>query len=288
MLLFADSGSTKTDWLVSDLSGNEIYRTQSLGLNPYFVHEEQILNACSLALPDSLGPLDIQQVFFYGAGCGNDERREMLSQVIEDFFPVAIVSIYTDILGAARAIFQQQRGIAAILGTGSNACVYNGQTVYRKVHSLGYLLGDEGSGAFLGKEFLKRFFNGKLSDDFYKLAKKKLSPIYVEVMDNLYMQPSPSRYLASFTPFLYEHREHPDVIDILNFSFNEFFDYYLSHIPERKELPLGFCGSVAYFFQDVILKIALERKHSVVGFVHEPLSGILKYHMATSDFSENV
>ena len=287
MLLFADSGSTKTDWIVTDFNGKEQFRTQTIGLNPYFVTPEQILDACKEVLPEDLIPLDIEHLFFYGAGCGNNERQQFLSQVLEGYFPTAIINIYTDILGAARSIFQQERGIAAILGTGANVCVYNGKTVFRKVMSLGYLLGDEGSGSNIGKEFLMRYFNSKISKDLHKEAKQKLNIVYTEVMENLYMKPAAGKYLASFTPFLYEHIEHPDVKDILGKSFNAFFDLYINQIPEKNELPIGFCGSVAYFFQDIILEIAKQRNIRVVKFVREPLIGIVKYHLSTGEIIES-
>lgn len=284
MLLFVDSGSTKSDWLITELNGNEINRTQTMGLNPVFVSEEQVIDSCKKVLPKKIKPLDVQHVFMYSAGCGNEKSKLWLKQIIEDFFPVAIVHINTDILGAARSIYQNQRGIAAILGTGSNVCVYNGKDIFRKVHSLGYILGDEGSGSYLGKELLRRYYNSKFENGLQEIIKEDLSINYNDVIENLYHKPYPGRYLASFTPFIFENRTHPDVKDILSYSFNEFFDNYIKLIPERYELPIGFCGSVAFYFQDIIKKIASERNLKIESFVKEPLDGIVRFHLNNSEF----
>jgi glucosamine kinase len=288
MLLFADSGSTKTDWLISDRSGKEIFRTQSIGLNPLFVSEEQVVDSCKKTLPKLIKPIDIQHVFMYSAGCGNEKSRLWLKQIVEDYFPIAIVHINTDILGAARSIYQNRRGIAAILGTGSNVCVYNGKDIYRKVHSLGFILGDEGSGSFLGKELLKRYYNSKFKFGLQNIIKEDLSVNYNDVIENLYNKPYPGRFLASFTPFIFENRNHPDVEDILKYSFKEFFENYIKLIPERYDLPIGFCGSVAFYFQDIIERIAVENDCKIQGFIKEPLDGIVKFHLNNSEFIDEL
>jgi len=248
-----------------------------------FVTEKQIIEYCRNIIPKKINSIDIEHVYIYSAGCGNEKSRLWLKQIIEDCFPVAIVHINTDILGAARAIFQDRRGIAAIIGTGSNICVYNGGDIFRKVNSLGYILGDEGSGAFLGKELLKRYYNSKFNHGLQTIIKEDLALKHSDVIENLYKNPYPGRYLASFTPFIFENRMHPDIQDILYFSFNEFFDNYIRLIPERNDLTIGYCGSVAFYFQDIITEISNKRKYKIEGFIKQPLEGIVKYHMDNSE-----
>lgn len=279
MYLFADSGSTKTEWMLVKSDGDVLVHTRTRGLNPYYISETDVHEAVFEVMPEYVDPLAIQHVLFYGAGCGNPDRRRMMVDALEDSFTVAIVDVFTDILGAARALCQNQRGIAAILGTGANACAYNGENIYRKVLSLGYLLGDEGSGAYLGKRFLDAYYRSGFDHDFMRTIRKELSMDYAEVMNSIYRSETPGVYLASFVPFMAANRTHQVIKSILLDSFDAFFENILKMIPEYKELPVGFSGSVAWIFQDEIREVAGVKNLAVGKFMQDPLQSIVEYHI---------
>jgi len=280
MLLFADSGSTKTEWMLVKGNGEVLVHTRTRGLNPYYITDNDVRAAVFEVLPDGVDPLEIQHVYFYGAGCGNTERRKMMSDALEDSFTVAIVDVFTDILGAARSVWQHERGIAAILGTGANACAYNGEDIFRKVLSLGYLLGDEGSGAYLGKKFLEMYYNSTFDHDFVKIIRNELEMDYNHVMNSIYRGTTPSVYLASFVPFLHSHRNHPLVNELLLNAFDEFFVKIVKSIPECCDLPVGFIGSVASNFENEITAAAKKNKILTGKFINDPLAGIVQYHLS--------
>ncbi|NLA24871.1 MAG: ATPase [Bacteroidales bacterium] len=279
MFLFADSGSTKTEWILTSLKGEIIFNKRTIGLNPYNVNEKIIRQTLLELIPKDINLVEIKNVYFYGAGCGNSERSKMLLLALEDCFPVAIVKVYTDILGAARSAWQRQRGIAAILGTGANACAYNGESVYRTVISLGYLLGDEGSGAYLGKKLLKTYFNSKLEYDLSKALRSEYDMEYNNIMNAIYRDKAASAYLASFVPFIHKHKNYASMQWLLKQSFDNFFNRIVKNIPEHSDLPVAFVGSVAYNFQEEILASAKKNRIKVEKFIGDPLKGIVDYHL---------
>ncbi|HOY39526.1 MAG: hypothetical protein KBB11_10620 [Bacteroidales bacterium] len=280
MFLFADSGSTKTEWMLVRGNGDVVAHKKTMGLNPYFVTTGDVSAAVNSVIPADVDPLEVQHVFFYGAGCGNSERRQMMVDSLENTFTVAIVDVYTDILGAARAVWQKERGIAIILGTGANACAYNGDNIFRKVMSLGYLLGDEGSGAYLGKKFLDTYYKSRFDHDFMRTIRNELDMDYNNVMNSLYRGSTPSVYLASFVPFIHKYREQAQLAVMLKDAFQDFFDNIVRMIPECCDLPVGFVGSIGYHFEKEIRTVAADNKILVGQFIQDPLEGIVKFHLS--------
>ncbi len=278
MYIFADSGSSKTKWIITDTDGNTAYEFFSLGLNPYFWTTRDIFDEIEKNIPKEGLELMIEKVFFYGSGCDSHDRYKSLSDALEMFFPLAIIYIYSDMLGAARALFKHKEGIAAILGTGCNSCVYNGHTVYRKAVSLGYILGDEGSGANIGLKFIKQYLEGGFNDELADIIKSETGAIRETVLENVYSRPQPNKYLASFTKFIAENMHHPELQKIISSSFNDFFEKYILIFPEHKELELGFCGSVAYYFKDFLDESAAKYNVKISNIISEPTNGIIDYH----------
>ncbi len=275
MILIADSGSTKTHWCLVDCKTivKEIYTN---GINPFYQSEADILKELESELKPQVKE-EVSEVFFYGAGCSFPEKKQMVNNAIAAIFPEAKIYIYNDLLAAARALFQDKSGIACILGTGSNSCFYDGESIVANVSPLGFILGDEGSGAVLGKKFIGDLLKNQLCED---LSRKffdefKLTP--AEIMDAVYKQPFPNRYLARFTRFMSVHKEDEGVSKIINQSFAEFFQRNVWQY-NYKEHACSFVGSIAYYFKDLLVHAAAANNVQVGEVVKSPMDGLIKYH----------
>ncbi len=275
MILIADSGSTKTHWVLVDCKTvvKEIYTG---GINPFYQSEADIAEELENELQPQL-QVEVDKVYFYGAGCSFPDKKQMVNDAIAKLYPKAEILIYNDLLGAARALFQDKPGIACILGTGSNSCFYNGEDLVQNVSPLGFILGDEGSGAVLGKKFigdlLKHQLCEELSQKFF--TEFKLTP--AEIMDAVYKQPFPNRYLARFTRFMSVHKNEESISKIINQSFAEFFQRNVWQY-NYKEHACSFVGSIAYYFKDMLVHAAAANNVQVGEVVQNPMVGLIKYH----------
>jgi N-acetylglucosamine kinase-like BadF-type ATPase len=278
MYIFADSGSTKTNWIITDRRGEVISGFDSIGLNPYFVSKEKILSTLADRFPDSQNPLLIEKVYFYGSGCGNAENCEHLRVGLEEYFYNAKVNVFTDMLGTARALLMDQTGIAAIIGTGTNSCLYNGHSITQNAVSLGFILGDEGSGAYIGKLFVKHYLEHKFDQELTEKILIETGATHSSVLSATYKNPHPNRYLASFCVFIKNNIQHQQLQEIIRFSFAKFFEKYVLIYPNYQNCTIGFCGSVAFNFQDFIVEIGNYYKIKNVSFINEPLSKIIEFH----------
>jgi len=276
MKLIADSGSTKTHWsLLHD--GKLVKEIFTPGINPYYQSHEDIVNLLAERLIPETENLEVTEIFFYGAGCAFPDKKLIVSQALLHFYPNSTVEIQSDLLGAARALFGSEAGIACILGTGSNSCYYDGKDIVENVSPLGFILGDEGSGAVLGKLFvadcLKKQMPEWICDKF--MDEYELTP--ATVLDKVYKQPFPNRFLAQFTPFILEHIEEPNVFNLVFDSFDAFLVRNVSQYP-LEDMKVGFVGSVAYYFRDTLEIVASERGIEVSEIVQNPMEGLIKYH----------
>lgn len=277
MILLADSGSTKTQWcLVQD--GNVVLELITDGINPFYQTDMEIITLLDTQLLPTLGNVDIDCIYFYGAGCSFPDKKILVSRALVRFFGGAIIEIQSDLLGAARSLFQREKGIACILGTGSNSCYYDGSEIIQNVSPLGYILGDEGSGAVLAKLFiadcLKNQLSKELSDKFF--AQYKFTP--AEIMENVYKKAFPNRYLAKFTPFLLENIDEPNIFNLVFDSFDAFFVRNIMQY-QLEDIQVGFVGSIAHFFRDTLEIVAFERGISVSKIIQQPMEGLVKYHI---------
>lgn len=280
MLLVADSGSTKTDWRLVDDSGL-VHQFRTSGINPVFHTREDIQGSL---IKEHLIEFVIQHkekvtdIHFYGAGCSGEEKKNRVHYALSDLFPEAVCTIEHDLLAAARALCGRQAGIACILGTGSNSCYYDGATIIQQTPSLGYILGDEGSGAYLGKEILRRFIYGELpkelQDDFastYQLSREK-------VVEHVYRMPNANRFIASFVPFLLKHKNEPEIAQLVVKALTDFVEHQLLPYRNQPVKQVHSTGSVGYYFMD-FLKHACNRFDFSLGTVTEsPIAGLLLYH----------
>ena len=278
MYLFADSGSTKTNWIITSKDGDKITKFQTIGLNPYFVTKQNIISAISVLFPIDIDPLKIEKLFFYGSGCGNKDNYEHLREALQDYFFNAKVEIYSDMLATARAIFKNTTGIAAIIGTGTNSCVYNGESITQNAISLGYILGDEGSGAYIGKLMIKLYLEKRLTPELEEKIRIETGETHSSILTAVYKNAHPNRFLASFCVFIKNNIEHPQLQEIVKISFNRFFEKYVHIYPDFDKYQLGFCGSVALNFSDLLIEIAKEHKMQKPIFINTPLDELIKYH----------
>jgi N-acetylglucosamine kinase-like BadF-type ATPase len=281
MYIFADSGSTKTNWVITDNLGAVIDEFKTIGLNPYFVSKHKIIASVSESFPGQLNPLVVEKVFFYGSGCGNKDNFEHLREALSDYFFNAKVDIFSDMLGTARAIFKNKEGVAAIIGTGTNSCLYNGESISKNAISLGYVLGDEGSGAYIGKMFAKLYLEKRLSPELSEKIYSETGQDHSSILSAVYSSPHPNRFLASFCPFIKDNIDNAQLQEIVKVSFERFFEKYVLIYKDFDKYDLGFCGSIALNFKDFIEPIAEKYNINKPIFINKPLEGIIEYHQMT-------
>ncbi len=277
-ILIADSGSTKTEWiLVNNEKESSLYHTT--GFNPFIIDSNYITQEVKRDLLSQIEGKSIDFIFFYGAGCSTQEKRDIVYRGLSDVFPKSTIVIDHDLMAAAKSLCGDEAGIACILGTGSNSCVYNGSTVTKELANMGYMLGDEGSGCYLGKLLLKSYCYEKMPPDIRKafIEQYHLSP--KELVAEIYKAKKPNTYLASYTTFLGKHKEHPFIKSLLQKGFSDFIDMNLLLYPEVKEFPIHFVGSIAHYFSDV-LQQTLEKHGLQLGkIIQKPIHGLINYHI---------
>jgi len=274
--LICDSGSTKAEWCLLNGKSKKIVTTQ--GLSPYFLTTQQIQQIIAKELMPKIKNIRIDEVFFYGTGCSNPENIKSVKKAISLVFTKAKVAVDHDLMGAAKALCGSNKGIACILGTGSNSCFYNGKKIVKNSPGLGYVLGDEGSGAYLGKKVIQYFLYKTFDEDLMDRFNAKYATNSVDILNHVYKQPLPNRYLASFVPFLIENRGHYMIENIIEDSFNDFFFNHVYKYRESWHMPINFVGSVAFGFKDVLKEMcnAYELQLGIV--IKKPMDGLIKYH----------
>lgn len=274
--LIADSGSTKAEWAITGSGKNKSVFTE--GLSPYFLNTSQISEVVKSQVLPTLKKLDVGEVYFYGTGCKNVENRKSVKKALQQNFPGARIEVDHDLAGAAKALCGDEKGIACILGTGSNSCYYNGKKILKNSPGLGYVLGDEGSGAYLGKKVLQYFLYNTFDEDLRSRFDAKYVTNASEILDNIYKKPLANRYLASFALFLAENRGHYMVENIIEDGLNDFFFNHICKYGESWKYPIHFVGSVAYGFRDVIADLASSYELDLGKIMKNPMEGLVEYH----------
>ena len=277
MMLIADSGSTKTDWCIIDKYGDKKV-VQTIGINPYHMNSAAIREVLDKELYPFMNPESINELFFYGSGCSTDQKCRTVDTVLRDFFKKASVEVNHDLLGAARALCDHKPGIACILGTGSNSCFFDGKEITKNAVSLGFVLGDEGSGAHLGKQLIVDYFHNNLPPELNALMNEEFRLSLESTLDAIYNQPRPNRFLASFSPFIFKHKEHPYFRELIIKSFDEFFRLSVTRYEEYNSVDVNFLGSIAFFFSD-LLHISAEKSGIRIGTIsRSAIDGLRLYH----------
>lgn len=278
MILIADCGSTKIDWCVVN-DGKVVEQIFTSGINALLMTEELIRETLAAELAEKVKGYAIESVYYYGAGCLFDDICANVRRAIAHNVPTAkTIEVHSDLLAAARALCGQNEGIACILGTGSNSCYYNGKEIVDNVSPLGYILGDEGSGAVLGKllvgDVLKNQLPKELCEKFlaeYDLDRQK-------IIEGVYKKPAANRFLASLSPFLIKNIEEPAIHRLVLNAFKSFFVRNIENYSNYKSMPVSFVGSVAFYYKDVLAEAAKALDITIGTIIKSPMEGLVKYH----------
>ena len=274
--LIADSGATKCEWcLIADGNKKKIITT---GISPYFLNEEQIYLLLQKQLVPKLKEAVINEVHFYGTGLSNQNNVEMLKAVLKKTFKKAKISVETDLMAAARALCGREKGIACILGTGSNSCFYNGRKMIKNSPGIGYILGDEGSGAYLGKKVIQHYLYQTFDEELMTSFEKRFLTSPIEILENVYKKPMANRYLASFAIFLAENRGHYMIENIIEDGLNELFFTHIYKYKESWTHPINFIGSIAYGFKDILQELCNGYELELGKVMKAPMKGLIVYH----------
>lgn len=277
MILIADSGSTKTDWALMD-NDKVIKHLRTKGMNPFQMSEVEIADEVRSSLIPSLPTTEVDYVYFYGAGC-TKEKQPIVERVLRNTLKIKVSCfVYSDMLGAARAVCGYHAGIACILGTGSNSCAYDGEKITKNVSPLGFILGDEGSGAVLGKTLVGDVLKNQLPEPIIHRFHEKYQLTAADIIDRVYRQPKPNTFLASFVPFLQENLDEPSIYQMVKSSFTSFLVRNVKQYPGWDEVPIGFIGSIALVFKQP-LQEAMNEQGMILGrIIQAPLETLVEYH----------
>ena len=287
MILIADSGSTKTDWaLICNEKDNGSIKTQQFqtqGINPIYMSEEEIVKILKDELLPQLSSNSFSfssnlLIHFYGAGC----REDMIPKIKSAFVYVfslsdSAISVQSDLMGAARALCGREEGVACILGTGSNSCLYDGERIVKNVSPMGFILGDEGSGAVLGKLFVNLLYKDQLPEIIRKEFEEKTGYSLTYIINKVYREPLPNRFLASLVPFIYDHLDVPEIKQMVIDNFRSFFVRNVQHY-HAQHLKVNAVGSVAFYFKECLCQAAELEGYKIGIVMKNPLDSLVKYH----------
>jgi N-acetylglucosamine kinase-like BadF-type ATPase len=276
MILIADSGSSKTDWRILEKDGT-IGQASGPGFNPYYQPADDLRTG----IRESLIPkvtADISRIFFYGSGVSSEKNQVAVKSVLNEFFPKAKVEIGWDLLAAARALCGQEQGIACILGTGSNSCYYDGNGITANVANLGWILADEGSGAYLGKKLIVDYLRKKMPEPIAVHFHSRFPWTREEILERIYQQEKPSTFLASFTKFIFQHLKDPYCYQLVYDGFEKFYKNNVMRYDNYQLVKIHFTGSVAFYFSNILRQVGNDKGVSVKNILEGPISGLALYH----------
>ncbi|MCM1033065.1 MAG: ATPase [Odoribacter sp.] len=280
MILIADCGSTKIDWCLLN-NGKVEKQVFTLGMNAVMLTEEEMRQRIATELTPELAGYPVEEVYFYGAGCISPEVCGNVAGAIRANFPAAsTVEVHTDLLAAARALCGRNPGIACIMGTGSNSCYYDGTEIRDNVSPLGYILGDEGSGAVLGKILLGDVLKNQLPADLCEKFLKQFDLDRLTIIRRVYKEPQGNRFLASVTPFLIQNIDRKEIHDLVFNSFKAFFVRNIAQYKGYRELSVNFIGSIAHYYRPVLEEAAAACGCTVGNIIKSPMEGLIKFHTA--------
>ena len=274
--IIADSGATKCQWTIVQSKKKTTLSTE--GISPYFLNAAQIQTLVEKTFKNKIKLDSVDAVYFYGTGLSNPQNVTQLKKALKAVFTKASFDIQTDLVAAARATCQNKKGVACILGTGSNTGFYNGKKITKNSPGLGYVLGDEGSGAYLGKKVIQYYLYKTYDEDLMSRFEKKFATSKDEILNNVYKEATPNRYLAKFTEFLVENRGHYMIENIIEDGLNDFFYAHINKMNEAWLYPIHFVGSVAFGFKDIIKQLALSYEIELGSIIKSPMQGLITYH----------
>lgn len=276
MIVLVDSGSTKTSWAVLAQDGRLLKQWRSIGINPYQQNSENIQNNLTKDFPFKTS--DVQQLYFYGAGMNTHQTAYLKPIFKKSFSNVQIIDLQSDIVAAAYATCHQSAGIVGILGTGSNSAVFDGQDIIENIGGFGFIVGDQGSGAVMGRELMNAYLHRTLPNSLIEELEQKMQITPQLVLQRIYQEAHPNRFLASFAPFIHQYRAKSSIKVLINLQLRAFFDQKILCYEEARNLPIHLVGSIAYYFQSEIRAIAESLQLSIGTILQTPMPKLVEYH----------
>ena len=275
MKLIVDGGSTKMEWIL--LEGERVRnRFTTAGFNPNYSDRQILVETChGVSLPNEL-----LSIFYYGTGCGNEQNCQIIKEVFQNRFPNAEIYVTHDLMAVCHAVLGHEKGIACILGTGSNSCVYDGNDIVEKAVSVGYLVGDEGSGMHIGREVVRAYFYGFMPEELRRLFDATYHLELKDFIQRLYHEEQPSKYLASLAKFAGEHQNAPFIHDLVKGCFKAFVETSVLRFEESKAMKISFVGSVAYHFQDILKECLADYGLTLGEIMQAPAEGLIRYYQS--------
>lgn len=277
MILIADSGSTKTQWVLLD-GKKVVFDITTKGFNPYYYRKKDLEDDLENELFQFIEGHRVEKVYFFGAGCSTDNNCALVKNALLSLIPDAEIHVGHDLDGAALALLQDKEGIACILGTGSNSCMWDGRKVTGHVPSLGYLLGDEGSGTYIGKLMLQKILYGEAGQSLSDLFYREYDLDFERTLNEIYGKPNPNKFISSVSKFVGENIDDPVCEKVVRQAFEDFFDKQLSKYPGYQEKTVSFTGSVAYFYQPILRKVCEEKGITIGLIMKNPMVGLIDYY----------
>lgn len=279
MKLLVDSGSTKADWIAIDDSGKVLFTTQTLGLNPEVLGKDQIIARLDDRFDILHNKNSVTHLYFYGAGCGTDRMKNFLSLVFEEYFSKAKVEVQEDTYAAVYATTpKNEKAIVAILGTGSNCSYFDGNVLHQKVQSLGYIAMDDCSGNQFGRQLIRSYYFNNMPSELAVLFEKEYDLDPDSIKHNLYKEPNPNAYLATFAKFIIQHKDHEFCQKIIKSAMQDFVDFYIKQYENCKEVPIHFIGSIAFYLKDELEVILAQNNLQIGNVLRRPIDGLIQYH----------
>lgn len=280
MIIIADSGGSKIDWRLLKKDGS-IGQTQTEGFNPYYQPIEHLTKIVTKSLIPEIAET-VSKVFFYGTGVSSEKNQQLIQTVFKNHFTEANIEIGWDLLAAARALCGREPGIACILGTGSNSCLYNGEKIIGNVANLGWILADEGSGTSLGKKLIFDRFRKKMPAKLEEQFNARFPWSREEVLERVYQQEKPGAFLAGFAKFIFQHLKEPYCYNLVYSSFLEFYENNVMKYDNYEKLKVHFTGSIAFYFSDVLRQVANDKGITVKNILEGPIAGLTLFHQKDS------
>ena len=279
MILIADGGSTKADWIAINPNKTEAFRVRTLGLNPEVVSSEELHNRIINMFQLINIKDEVTEIYFYGAGCGTPKAIDILQNVLEPIFRNASVHIAEDMLAAVYAASHKKPAIVCILGTGSNSCYFDGETMHMNTPSLGYVIMDEASGNYFGRQLLREYFYDRMPKHMRTKFEEEFNLDADYIKEQLYRTQNPNMYLASFAKFMFEFKDEKYIKRIIKKGFQEFFKYRVIPFEKDAHTSIYFIGSIAFYFRDILEKVAQKYNLQITDVIQRPIDNLLAYHI---------
>jgi N-acetylglucosamine kinase-like BadF-type ATPase len=280
MKLLVDSGSTKADWISIDKVGKILFTTQTLGLNPEVLVKEEIISRLNDRFDLSLNRENVSHLFFYGAGCGTDRMKDFLHGVFQEYFPNAAIVVHEDTYAAVYATTpKNEKAIVCILGTGSNCSYFDGTILHQKVQSLGYIAMDDCSGNQFGRQLIRDYYFGKMPAALANKFEKAYDLEADVIKHNLYKEPNPNAYMATFAKFLIQHKDEEYCQKLVRKDMQVFVDNYITQYENCKEVPIHFIGSIAFYLKEELKEVLEFNGLSIGNVLRRPIDGLIQFHL---------